>query len=379
MAGGEPRYEVVIDAGSSGSRLYLYRIADTNRLYPIVNDVMGYEPRALPGLSSFKGQPERAVAEGVWPLLDVLDAFLHRHHIASESVHVSLLATGGMRSIGSEESGRILDAVRKAMEPRHYIIEKVEVISGQMEGLYAWIDINMLAKRLSQANRSSFGIVEIGGSSAQIAFEVSREGPGVVDFSIGHERHRVYSESFSGLGQNAARKRMIQIGSESPAAINACFPSGFDREPSLTDLPKVKGHFNLEHCRSLYREVLKGFSFRSVPVSEGRAISFLAIGNGSPVGAIEGVLKVWHLGEKSLVRLADRVSGACSNSWEVVKTHFGGPFSSPNQCANGVFIHTFLFDENGLGLRPDQVRAQKKIQGREPTWTRGFLMAERFH
>ena len=89
-------YAAVIDAGSSGSRLYLYRVIDARASDPIVRDVMSYEPKDLPGLSSFKGQPERAVREGVQPLLNVLDTFLDRHHIASNAVHLSLLATGGM-------------------------------------------------------------------------------------------------------------------------------------------------------------------------------------------------------------------------------------------------------------------------------------------
>ena len=374
----QSHYEAVIDAGSSGSRLYLYRVIDSQESYPIVQDVMSYEPRDLPGLSSFKGEPERAVTEGVQPLLNALDAFLLRHHMASAAVQVSLIATGGMRSMGSAESALILEAVKKAMQNRPYHVGRVEVISGQMEAFYAWIDINVLAKRMNQTHLPSLGIVEIGGSSAQIAFEVSRDGPGVVDFPGGKVRRRVYSESFQGLGQNASRKRMIQFGSEREGWIDACFPKGLDREPLATDLPKeVTGQFNLSVCRGLYRRVLNEFSLQTLKTSEGRSTSFLAIGNGSPIGAIDGALKVWNLSERRLSGLADRASGACSMSWKRVKRHFGGAFSSPSQCANAVFIHTFLFDDDGLGLRYDQVRAQKRIQGREPTWTRGFLMAER--
>jgi hypothetical protein len=111
--------------------------------------------------------------------------------------------------------------------------------------------------------------------------------------------------------------------------------------------------------------------------SEGHLTPFLAIGNGSPIGAIEGALKVWKLGEGQLMALADRVSSACSISWDAVKRQYGGPYLNPNQCANGIFIHTFLFDREGLGLRPHQVQAAKQVKGREPTWTRGYLMAER--
>lgn len=62
------QYQLVVDADSSGSRVYLYKINHTNNL-PIITDE--FESSNNLGLASFAENPNNAGEKGMQPLLEV--------------------------------------------------------------------------------------------------------------------------------------------------------------------------------------------------------------------------------------------------------------------------------------------------------------------
>ena len=137
-------YAVVIDAGSSGSRVYLYQWPPRRRdergpQLLRIDQVMGAKGEPLvmtlaPGLSSCKDEPTRALAY-IKPLLDFA-----AHHIPREAhleTQLFIMATAGLRLIPKESSAAILQELRTHI-PLHYNFllpeENVQVISGREEG-----------------------------------------------------------------------------------------------------------------------------------------------------------------------------------------------------------------------------------------------------
>jgi golgi apyrase len=97
----------------------------------------------------------------------------------------------------------------------------VRIITGQEEGLFGWIAVNYLMDGFGRADtdRTTYGFLDMGGASTQIAFEPSVATQGSSDglFPIslrlldGEEiQHRVFVTSWLGYGTNQARERYFR-------------------------------------------------------------------------------------------------------------------------------------------------------------------------
>jgi hypothetical protein len=90
---------------------------------------------------------------------------------ATAKVPLWVKATGGVRKRKMEEQVEILEKTERCLtSAEHYSWQRAEAIGGSTEALYAWLAINYARKTLQP--KRTLGIVEIGGESAQIAFEV---------------------------------------------------------------------------------------------------------------------------------------------------------------------------------------------------------------
>lgn len=96
----------------------------------------------------------------------------------------------------------------------------VRIISGEEEGLFGWISVNYLMDGFgsSSSDRSTYGFLDMGGASTQIAFEPSLEEQGktqnLMDVRLrlmdGEEiNHKIYVTTWLGYGTNQARERYV--------------------------------------------------------------------------------------------------------------------------------------------------------------------------
>lgn len=170
-----PDNAIVLDAGSSKTKLIVYKI-DANVPPLDVKDIQlqgGFKVK--PGLASLAGNPS-AVDGYLKPLLDAAMKIVPVAKHASTPIF--LFATAGMRLIRKHQSDAIMNKVKmlfndKAKCPFTFNPETdVKVVSGAFEGIYAWISLNFLKGRFAPGNSgSTFGILEIGGASHQNTFE----------------------------------------------------------------------------------------------------------------------------------------------------------------------------------------------------------------
>jgi len=246
-------YGVVLDCGSSGTRVFVYtwlRPAQTqvDTLLDIVplDDEHGapVQLKVEPGLSSFAD--DVSGLEGhITPLISLAEAHIppERH---AETVFY-MLATAGMRMLPVESQNSILGELRRRI-PRltnfYFAENHAAVITGKEEGLFAWISANYVLGRLrvdDQGQRAeSVGIIDMGGGSTQIAFEVPEQGKvenaDFVQFNLGatdstHLQYRLYVTTHLGFGANVANSKyremlMNQFDRQDQAIADPCLPPG---------------------------------------------------------------------------------------------------------------------------------------------------------
>lgn len=365
-------YSSVIDAGSSGSRIYLYKTIQKGKKVQ-VEDLWSLEPQNLPALSDFTERAKQAYDTGIAPLLFPLRAFLGEKGLKPSEVTIHVLATAGLRLLDPSQSKAILGAVSSGLKKTEFRVGRVGVLPSELEGLFAWADLNALLGRLVPG-KETLGIVEIGGASAQIAYEVKSPVPESKIWWLQGQPYRIFSRSFLGLGQNAARKSMIHsVGGGLQG--NPCYPKGVSVTDKKTGVDGLTGSFDFARCTSLYREVVRtNLRFDRDMLRGVKHLTFAGIGKGTPVGAIQGSISLWGLSGTNPHDSLKMIEPACSSPWVVFQSQFGGYLDNQNQCANSIFIETLLYDPLALGLGAHQLKHVGNVLGRAPSWTRGFLM-----
>jgi GDA1/CD39 (nucleoside phosphatase) family len=217
IAAGTVACQVVFDAGSSGTRLYIYAkdgaqwtehpgprtgaLADPVRqirgkthadIDAVTNDVVAQLERIrAAGPARNDGRPE-------WPAFD----WSSRCTVTDAMV----LATAGMRIAEQEDATRsreLWGSLQRKLQQRMGPTVKVSArsLTGFEEGLFAW-----LAVREKRADHR-FGIAEMGGASSQVTFPCpgcDTKDDAVRTVQIKGQPIQMYSYSFLGLGQDEA-------------------------------------------------------------------------------------------------------------------------------------------------------------------------------
>jgi guanosine-diphosphatase len=251
------QYALMIDAGSTGSRIHVYKFNNCGSAPSYEYEVFA---QTKPGLSSYATDPVGA-AKSLDVLLDrakkVVPASLH------SCTPVAVKATAGLRLLGASQSTAILAAVHKRLEdvyafPLHGGDNAVTIMDGSDEGVFAWITANYLLHAIGADAASagataagSHAVLDLGGASTQIVFEpaFSKEG-GLVDgehkytLQFGGRTHTLYQHSYLGYGLMRARKHVHQLvdfmssirPSSSPDAVpNPCLAQGTKRVVEVED------------------------------------------------------------------------------------------------------------------------------------------------
>ncbi|KAI8825112.1 nucleoside phosphatase family-domain-containing protein [Fimicolochytrium jonesii] len=211
------QYALVMDAGSTGSRLHVYRFNHCHGPSPALEDEVFEQLK--PGLSSDKFKTPEEAANSLDPLLEVaLKSVPERLRACTP---VTLKATAGLRMLKDGKGDMILDAVRRKLEkesPFALVENGVTIMAGKDEGVYAWITVNYLLKRLGQKEKlPTAAIMDLGGGSTQIVFEPDAKTPmepgdHKYELKMGPHKYILYQHSYDGYGLMQGRHRVKQAG-----------------------------------------------------------------------------------------------------------------------------------------------------------------------
>ena len=214
------QYALMIDAGSTGSRIHIYKFNNCGSSPTYEYEVF---KMTQPGLSSFKNRPS-AAAESLDVLLD------EAVNVVPESLRkctpVAVKATAGLRLLGSSESAEILEAIKRRLQDKYPfpLQEKdgVVIMDGKDEGVYAWITANYLLKTIradTPTNTPSYAVLDLGGASTQIVFEPKftkpdsslADGEHKYDLQFGGKTYELYQHSYLGYGLMRARNSVHRL------------------------------------------------------------------------------------------------------------------------------------------------------------------------
>ena len=258
------QYALMIDAGSTGSRIHAYRFNNCGATPELENEFfkMTEKKEKGSGLSAYANDIEAAARS-----LDVLlDAALENVPTELHSCSpLAVKATAGLRKLGEQKSAGILSAVRTRLETQYPfpVVSAadggVEVMDGKDEGVYAWITTNYLLGKIGGLDKSpTAAVFDLGGGSTQIVFEPTfnspsggmpeklQEGDHKYVFKTGGQTHELYQHSHLGYGLMAAResihKKLVESLQESNTGEswasspipNPCIIPGMSREINVT-------------------------------------------------------------------------------------------------------------------------------------------------
>ncbi|KAG1657352.1 Ectonucleoside triphosphate diphosphohydrolase 4 [Nymphon striatum] len=237
----EMSYVIMIDAGSSGSRVYIYFWPPhTGHRQDLLNirqlhDDFGYPivSKIEPGLSSWAKTPSEAINH-IKPLLDFAIVHIPKKKLSETPLYI--LATAGMRLLPQESQDAILKNLRTQIREKYPFIlvdNHVEVITGKDEGIYSWISLNYLLGNFNHERtsvpkqHSTVGTLDMGGASLQVAFELpadeykkvvkdEKKQKYLAEVNLGCDAHDsyhtyyLYVATYLGFGGNYARKSYLQ-------------------------------------------------------------------------------------------------------------------------------------------------------------------------
>ena len=260
----------MIDAGSTGSRIHVYKFNNCGSTPELEDEVlfkMTEKKEGGSGLSSF-GTDVEGAAKSLDVLLDEAVTKIPEKFRSCSPIAVK--ATAGLRkldeNLGPDASKNILAAVRQRIESKYPFplvsAENggVEVMDGKDEGVYAWITTNYLLGKIGGPDKSpTAAVFDLGGGSTQIVFEPTfpsssggmpeklAEGDHKYVFSTSGQTYELYQHSHLGYGLMEARKSIHKLvaqaihdaASDDPSwashpIINPCIIPGMTREVNVT-------------------------------------------------------------------------------------------------------------------------------------------------
>lgn len=213
----DPEYVVMIDAGSSGSRVHVYKF-----------DVCYSPPKLLnedfkmlkPGLSSFDTDTIGA-AKSLDPLLELAVESVPKK--SQGCTPIAVKATAGLRLLGDQKADAILKQVRNYLEKEwpFAVVEGngISIMDGADEGVYAWITANYLMGNIGSSEKlPTAAVFDLGGGSTQIVFEpefkdqnVMVEGEHKYKLNFGDRDFELYQYSHLGYGLMEGRNKINKL------------------------------------------------------------------------------------------------------------------------------------------------------------------------
>lgn len=270
---GKWRYGVILDAGSSGTRVHIYRWADSVIARQAAADVELHSLPSLethpdwtkkiqPGISSFGESPELIGPDHLQPLLKHALGVVPKHSVRDTPIF--LLATAGVRLLPDLQRTQLLAQICAYTHSHSPFLLPdcelhIQAIPGETEALYGWISANYLLggfdrpeKHKHGKGHHTYGFLDMGGASAQIAFtpNVTEAEKHANDLKLlrlrnidGQEtEYKIFVATWLGFGVHEARKRydatLLQAsgGNGALEVQDPCLPAGIKKAVEATVL-----------------------------------------------------------------------------------------------------------------------------------------------
>jgi apyrase len=227
---GEARYGIVIDAGSTGSRVHIFKfLTNSQDLLELQFDKFD---QLKPGLSAYAQDPRKA-AESLQPLLDLAIKTVPASQHSKTPIMVG--ATAGLRLLPDGKADSILAEVRTWLSQFQFKFTDadIKILSGVDEGAFAWLTLNYLLGHLGQKESNTVAAIDLGGGSVQEAYAMAADevttapdAQYLTQLRGGGRQYHVYVYSYLGYGLMAARAGVLD--EQIPEGGHPCVPAGYE-------------------------------------------------------------------------------------------------------------------------------------------------------
>eukprot|EP00795_Rhopilema_esculentum_P011964 gene11964-2540_t len=422
-------YGIVIDCGSSGSRVFIYywppHSGNPHELLKL-HQMMDHDNHPVrmkikPGISSLANRPWNAT-DYLRPLLDY--AASHVPKTRHRETPLFILATAGMRLLTKVNQNAILEDLRVNIPKRysfHLSPSQVEVISGKQEGIYLWIAINYILGRFDHSRdlhstpastvapihrKRTVGCIEMGGASMQIAYEVAQNvslpQDLSVDINLGCDSHntihryKIYVTTFLGVGTVVARQKYLEILlkrnshslNKGSRIVDPCLPKDFTDEGAYKHRRyNLKGTGRFRECqRDLLQLLNTTATCKRKPCSlNGKHQPSIDFKNSEFYGFAE----FWY-STQDVLRMGASYEGDkmdqmavdfCSRTWAINKKYYDlglFPKADSNRLRSQCFKSAWMTTVLHYGLKfPRGYRGLTSalmVNGKEIQWTLGAML-----
>lgn len=285
-------YLIIIDAGSKGTRAYVYAYKSTK--YTLENNLPldSQNGNLLPQLIYSKDWHKR-----IKPSIEssILKYGLHESYINNYLDHllskiyniipieqhsrtpIFFHATAGLRALDPNLQSKLLEKICGYLEKNtdFYFPDcssHVDILDGDVEGLYSWITLNYLMNNNASISKDerTYSLLQLGGGSAQICFQPkeselteSRNSVQLLNLEL-DQTYKLYSTSFLGFGLNQihAEYLLSLINNSDPSnsleLSDPCLPLHYSKKLSYNNKKyTISGSGNFVECKeNIYRQIV---------------------------------------------------------------------------------------------------------------------------
>jgi hypothetical protein len=360
---GSAEYALFIDAGSSGSRIHLYKWQqDDDAPIPLIEEIaLGKDCRKTgPGLAKQKSSD---VGKSLERLTNCARSELDDRVENLNKIPLYLLATAGMRLLKRDDEPlheEKMEQVRAYLQSAPFDLRDASTIDAKEEAIYAWVTANYLNRNLTtKTGNGTIGILELGGASGQIAFVPQNQMP--EDTNVVHiagNKYRVYARGYDGVGKTEITKAFENE--------KSCFPRNYEGSGE-GDYDTCQKRI-IEFLKTTDRSALRRLREETPPDYDG---NFLAISNYYHTPSFFGQENVLDYG-----KLEGAGSKYCTEDWEKIAAD--NPDVPPKflsgHCLMSAYIPALL--SAGFRVEDDDGRVKLRLGGSEADvdWTLGALI-----
>mmetsp|Transcript_12106 Transcript_12106/g.22080 ORF Transcript_12106/g.22080 Transcript_12106/m.22080 type:complete len:503 (-) Transcript_12106:68-1576(-) len=383
-------YGVIIDAGSSGSRVHVYKFAprasfDSTSPWTPPSTEVGWSDMVKPGISSYTSNTTALIAS-----IDHLVQFAKKivPEESQKSTPIYLGSTAGMRILDLKFQTQIMEALRDffASDKCPFLFTsrtQARILSGEEEGVFGWLSVNYLMGTLSDGQ--TYGALDLGGASTQITFRPRPQEPILSNFYPLHLHNLsrgVYTHSFLNYGQNEAFDRLDHIAvSGKPVGASfvefGCYAKGYNK--TTPEGVVIVGSSNYSECvKSTQSLFLKGncftesCSFNSVyqPPLYGKFVGF---------SGFDSYIKDVNLSSHATYEeIASKAKVICDSTYSQINSSYPEERKySMDFCIGLTLVQSIL----GYGYGFDNstqatITFENKINGSSVSWSQGMMLYE---
>jgi len=334
----------VVDAGSTGSRLHVYMGK------PAYKEISN--KKINPGLATLDPTPE------------AVNAYLSKlFKDTPRKMSVYFYATAGMRLLPYDKQNKIYALVQDWFAKRNIKLVEVKTISGQEEGVFAWLAANKHLKSQGIKRQKPLAIMDMGGASVQVVFPVeqARNASDYININVDGEQKTLFVHSFLGLGRELVMNQMLEK--------NVCYSEGYpmpDKSLGQGDAyacsQKVSVLVNDVHEAS---KVVKPAVYAEETEKDWYVIGGLAyLAAEKPFKTSQN-----EFTPQQLLTQAD--SSLCHRPWLEVEDNYSSMYGLSSACLSASYYYALLSDGYGL-YSHEPVHLMPNGSGMD--WTMGVVL-----